>query len=128
MCPCLQQLAQLAPFGKDFFLRFFSEQRIIGTLALLGVYAFAPPGVLGGLVDAVAVKVIDKSKEKYWEPEDIEQRVGRTLGRGNFGTVAEAFVSDAGRRKFGLKKEEEKVVVKRCVDEAQSEIEAYFYR
>lgn len=55
--------------------------------------------------------------------------MGRTLGRGNFGTVIEGFASESGVQKLGKKSDSDsRLVIKRCVDERQAEIESYFNR
>jgi len=70
---------------------------VAGSIVFL--YGFLAPGVWGGLFDLI----FSGSSPDQWSPEDIAPKVGRTLGRGNFGTVLEAFASESGVKKLGRK-------------------------
>jgi len=101
--------------------------RVVG-LALVGLYCFSAPGVLTGLLDRINVK-LDAAAEKEWFPDDISPQMGRMLGRGTYGVAYEAFTTETGQVKLGGAGDPAKrVVIKRCGEERQAEVEAYFNR
>eukprot|EP00960_Hanusia_phi_P048774 759151-Hanusia_phi.AAC.2 len=60
---------------------------------------------------------------------DGRHQVGRTLGKGTFGLAYEAFTTSNGQKKLkGRRDAEGRVVIKRCLDDDQADIEAYFNR
>jgi len=98
--------------------------------SILGfLYLLSPPNVMNGLLDRLFLKAIDARSEDNWGPDDISPKVGRTLGKGTFGLAYEAFTTSEGRKKLkGRRDEEGRVVIKRCLDDDQADIEAYFNR
>lgn len=75
-------------------------------------YALAPPGLFFGLFDIYIVSPIDKALETKWK--GIDFTIGKKLGGGNFGTVFEAKLTEAGalKTKEGVQK---RVVLKRIL-------------
>ena len=65
---------------------------IYKSLLFIGVgwyFMLAPPGVLFGIIDFYVFNAIDKLLQRKWSERDFV--LGRVRGRGNFGTVYEAF-------------------------------------
>ena len=63
-------------------------------------------------------------------PSDLGNKMGRPLGKGTYGTVNEAFLTEDGMKKLGDggRASGGRVVVKKLKDVEQTEIEAYFNR
>ena len=84
-------------------------------LGAIWIYLTSPPGVLSGILNSI---LDEKDKIRTdWVPEDLTNTVGRTLGKGTFGTAFEGFPSGSGLKKLGQK--EGKVVLKRVADDRQ---------
>lgn len=72
--------------------------QLTGAVALF-FYLTTPPNVLGGLVDYIGA-LSDKGGST-WTSADIGSKMGRPLGKGTYGTVSEAFLTEEGLRKLG---------------------------
>ena len=69
----------------------------LAAVAAVVYFVFAPPGVLAGILDFYVLNGVDKTLQKRWNEDEFV--LGRVRGRGNFGTVYEAFrVSETGAR------------------------------
>lgn len=103
---------------------------VLGTgLVLLFSYLLSTPSPLFGIIDGLLLRPLDAGAEKPWGPDDISPKVGRTLGRGTFGTAFEAFTTPEGNAKLKTQGDgSSRVVLKRLTEDGQAEIEAYFNR
>jgi len=72
--------------------------QLTGAVAMF-FYLTTPPNVLGGLFDYVGA-LSDKGGST-WTSADIGSKMGRPLGKGTYGTVSEAFLTEEGLKKLG---------------------------
>jgi hypothetical protein len=107
-------LSQTNQLGADAPLQQLAIPGLIAAAAW--VYLTNPPGILTGIVNALLDQK-DRVFDSAWLPEDLSNQVGRTLGKGTFGTAFEGYPSASGLKKLGQR--EGKVVLKRVSDDRQ---------